>query len=262
MKISACGATHKGNLRGHNEDNIYVDGTYRNDLSKDNVIIHSKREEGPHTFAVFDGLGGEACGEQASIIAALGLRAMEDNGSVGDVNMYISAAHKSIIKESIRKKAPNMGTTAAAAIIFEDHAVIFNVGDSRVYLFHNGELSQVSKDHSVTQSMIDLGLLNESERENSRFAGELTQYLGMITEDEVEPDATVSVVNIHEGDILLLCSDGLTGEISDGEIRDMIAGNIDDSAEYLVARLLKRVIDGQARDNVSAIVCKLEQQTL
>ena len=259
MKTEACGATHKGNVRGHNEDNIYVDGSYRNDLEQDNVIIHSKRESGPYTYVVFDGLGGEACGEQASIMAAIGLRAMEDNGLVGDIGMYISAANRSIIQESIRKKAHNMGTTAAAAIVFEGHAVVFNVGDSRVYLFHEGELRQISKDHSITQTMIDSGLLKESDRNKSRFAGEITQYLGMVTEDDIEPEATVSDIEVRKGDILLLCSDGLTGELSDDEIRDIIANNIEDSASYLVARLLKRVVEGQARDNVSAIICKIVQ---
>ena len=60
MTISACGASHRGNLRGHNEDNIYVDGIFRKDISKDNILIHSKREGSPHVYAVFDGLGGEA----------------------------------------------------------------------------------------------------------------------------------------------------------------------------------------------------------
>ena len=86
MKITATGASHRGNIRGHNEDNIYVDGAYRNDLSMDNVLISSRRTSGPYTYAVFDGLGGEACGEQASLIAALGLKAIEDRGHIKDID--------------------------------------------------------------------------------------------------------------------------------------------------------------------------------
>jgi protein phosphatase len=81
----------------------------------------------------------------------------------------------------------------------------------------------------------------------------------MVTEDDIEPEATVSDIEVRKGDILLLCSDGLTGELSDDEIRDIIANNIEDSASSLVARPLKRVVEGQARDNVSARICKIVQ---
>ena len=258
MTISACGASHRGNLRGHNEDNIYVDGIFRKDISKDNILIHSKRERSPHVYAVFDGLGGEACGEQASLIAALGLRAMEDRNSSEDIDQYISTTHKTIISESVRKDARNMGTTAAAVRIMDDKATVWNVGDSRVYLFRGDELRQLSKDHSVVQSLIDNGLLKEGERSSSKYAGELTQYLGMVSEDDIEPSAYVTTEDLAPGDILMLCSDGLSGELGDEEMRRTIEDTKDRTAEFIAASLLKRAVDGECRDNASVIICKAD----
>ena len=258
MKITACGATHRGNIRKHNEDNIYIDGSFRHDLSQDNVLIKSKRETGPYTYAVFDGLGGEACGEQASLIAALGLKAVDERASVGNVDTYISTAHRAILQESVRKNARHMGTTAVAVHINEKRAMVFNVGDSRAYLFRNGNLMQLSKDHSVVQSMIDCGLMKESERNTSRYAGELTQYIGMVTEEDIEPSAFVAEFKLNSGDCILLCSDGLSGELNDSEICDLLRINKDKTPDYIVATLLKKVVDGAARDNVSAVICKIE----
>lgn len=257
MKVDACGASHRGNIRKHNEDNIYVDGVFRNDLSMDNVLIRSKRSSSPYMYAVFDGLGGEACGEQASLIAALGLKAMEDRCVAEDIETYISAAHKAIIKESMHRGVRNMGTTVAALMVCDNRATVFNVGDSRVYLFRNGRLTQLSKDHSVVQSLIDNGLLNEEDRSPGRYDGELTQYVGMISEDDVEPSAYKKTITIKPGDLFLLCSDGLTGEISEGHLCDLLDNN-EDNSEMKAVNLINKAIFGECRDNVSVIVCALK----
>ena len=255
MIIDACGATHKGNLRKNNEDNIYVDGIFRTDLSRDNIMLKSMRDSGVHTFAVFDGLGGEAFGEQASLIAALGLKAVEDRGTVKDIATYISAAHQAIIRESERRDARNMGTTAAAVCIDGGTAEAFNVGDSRVYLMRGESLRQLSRDHSVTQLLIENGLLREEERRSSRYAGELTQYIGMQSDEDLEPAAHRAKLAAEPGDIFLVCSDGLTGELSDEEIRELLEAGREESAEYLSARLVEKAVDKGARDNISAVVC-------
>ena len=257
MKVSACGASHRGNKRGHNEDNIYVDGVYKYDLSEDNVLIRSRRRAAPYVYAVFDGLGGEDCGEDASLTAAVGLKAMEDINAVCDIDTYIAAAHKAIINESVRVSAPNMGTTVASVQIFDDHATVFNVGDSRVYLYREGRFTQISRDHSVVQSLIDKGIMQEEERYASRYAAELTQYIGMVFEDGVEPCADITTVSICPGDVFLLCSDGLTGELNDDRLCEMLEEN--NSSEETAARLIKKALEGKCSDNVSAIVCRLEQ---
>ena len=259
MMISACGASHRGNVRKNNEDNIYVDGLFRHDLSRDNVLFRSRRETSPHVFAVFDGLGGEACGEHASLVASLGLRAMEDRNVAGDIKTYIRTTHKTIIRESVYMDAINMGTTGAGAVISGDQATIWNVGDSRVYLFRNGQLTRLSRDDSVVQMLVDRGIIREEERTTSIYAGELIQYLGMEPDDGTEPCAHISTEKLVPGDILLLCSDGLSGELGDEVLRDMIDDSKDRTAEFIVTTLLKKAVDGKCRDNVSAIICRIEE---
>ena len=257
MKIIACGASHLGNHRKHNEDNIYVDGSFRNDVTMNNTIIESRRSEEPYTYAVFDGLGGEACGEQASLIAALGLKAMEDRGVAADEDEFVAAAHKTVLLEAVRKDARNMGTTAAVVHIRDGKAMIFNVGDSRVYLYRSGKLTQMSKDHSVVQSMIDCGFITEEERYSSRHSGELTQYIGMDSDEGIDPDAYKTEVQLMQGDVIMLCSDGLSGELRDDEIAAILEHDAERDVKFTVLDLIKSAVDKKGRDNISVVVCRV-----
>ena len=258
MMIKACGASHKGNHRGHNEDNIYVDGSYRSDLAMDNVIIPGRRENGPHTFAVFDGLGGESCGERASYIGAAGHGEAEKNGSIREPDLFVSAVHHVIRKEADRIDAHNMGTTVAAVHTEGSRCTVFNVGDSRVYLYRDGGVRQLSRDHSVVQSMIDAGFMAEADRNTSRHAGELTQYLGMTSEEEIEPSAYCTEVQLMSGDLILLCSDGLSGEVDGDEIREVVETFKDKGMDKLALALIKRVVDKTGKDNISVIAAIAE----
>lgn len=257
MIIDACGASHIGNIRKRNEDNLYVDGNYRKDLSKENFKIRSKVDLNEHIYAVFDGLGGEAAGEQASLIAAKGMKAFDEGGHAADVDTYVSTAHQDILKEAAYKDTLNMGTTAVALRLNDEAAFVFNVGDSRAYRFRDGRLEQLSKDHTVKQSMIDYGIDVSNDR-SDMHDGELTQYIGMPSEDDVEPSAFTTKMDIAENDIFILCSDGLTTELSDDEIQKILNDYTDDTAEYLTARLIKQALDRAGRDNISVIVCKRE----
>lgn len=257
MKIDACGATHTGNLRSHNEDNLYVDGVFRGNVQQNNVLVRGRHESGPYVYAVFDGLGGEACGEQASLIAALGLKGMEQRGVVRDIDCFVSAANRAIMEEAVRNEVRTMGTTAVIAVIEGSEAKVYNIGDSRAYLFKDGELSRVSRDHTVLQSLMDAGLTAETEREKRRYAGELTQYLGMTAEDDIEPSAFEADLMLESGDMMMLCSDGLTNELSDEDIRDIMESEADRSAEYITASLIKRAVDRAGSDNITAVVCKV-----
>ena len=258
MQVEAFGATHKGNLRSHNEDNIYVEGSFRNYLESDNIAITGKNGERPYTYAVFDGLGGERFGEQASYIAALGLKKFEDQGHMSDTEAYVSVADKAISNEAERHGVRTIGTTYVMLHIEGDKAYISNIGDSRAYLLRDGTLKQVSKDHSVVQSMIDNGFMSESERLTSSHAGELTQYLGMTAEDDIAPSPEKFTLTVMEGDIFLLCSDGLTGGLTDEEIERIMQNNSYREARHIASILIKEVLEGPANDNVSVVICKIK----
>lgn len=256
MRIKAFGATHTGRIRGHNEDNIYVDGTYRSDTKTDNIALKSRRQNGPYIYAVFDGLGGEACGEQASLIAAMKFREAEDGGTAAKAEAYTAAAHKAILKEAAFRGVRNMGTTVAALIADCDRGVVFNVGDSRVYLFRSGRLRMLTRDHSVIQSMIECGFIDESERHTNPHSGELTQFLGMSPDEYAEPEPDIKTVDLLPGDVFILCSDGLTSELEDEEIGAVIGSDLGKGEEYITVDLIKQAVDKGGSDNVSVItVC-------
>ena len=258
MRIDSCGASHVGNVRSHNEDNIYVRGIFKSEIAKDNILVRGNKVSGPYTFGVFDGLGGEACGEQASLIAALGLKTMEERRGAVDIDIYVSTAHKAILKEAKLKDAHNMGTTAVVVQAVSNQATIFNVGDSRAYLYRDRKLEQLSKDHSVIQSMIDGGFAEAAERHKEDCSGELTQYLGMPSEEDIEPEAYINKCDIQSGDVILLCSDGLTGELSDEEICNQIDREKTAGAEYVTTGLIKSAVEKNCKDNISVIVCIIE----
>ena len=255
MHIDAFGATHRGNIRSHNEDNIYVEGSYRNDLKADNVAIPGKRGKAPYTCAVFDGLGGEESGEKASYIAALGLKSFEEKGRAADIDDYVSVVNTAIKNETAKSGASSMGTTFVMLHVDGGRAYVSNVGDSRAYLLRDGELKQLSRDHSIVQSMIDNGFLDESGRKSSIYAGELTQYLGMMSEENIEPSAETVTLNVLPGDVFLLCSDGLSGELTDEEMAGIMLGNAGQDARHITALLIKAALERKCRDNVSAVVC-------
>ena len=259
MHIDAFGATHKGNIRSHNEDNIYVEGAFRNDLKMDNVAITGGKEGRPRTYAVLDGLGGEESGEKASFIGALGIRRYDEEGRVSDVDGYVSLVNRSVIKEALKNDARAMGTTFVMLHVDEDRVIVANVGDSRAYLFREDSLKQLSRDHSVVQSMIDNGFMKESERHTSSHAGELTQYLGMRSEEDIEPAADVVTMSIFPDDVFLLCSDGLTGELSDNEIENIIREHSGKGAKYVALVLLKEALTKKGSDNVSVVVCRITE---
>ena len=258
IRIDSCGASHVGRVRRHNEDNIYLEGAFRRNIIADNAILRGRRKGGPSTYAVFDGLGGENGGEEASLIAAMGLYDAEKRGSVLDVATYIQVVNQAIIRAAELDNCHGMGTTVALAHIDEDVAYISNVGDSRCYLLREGIIQLLTKDHSVVQSLIDYGIIGEDDRYTNKHTGELTQYIGMIADGDIEPEVYTASIRVKPGDILMLCSDGLTGELRDEEIRQVMMREAGKSSEHMVLELIKQTLDKGGRDNISVIVCRIE----
>ena len=258
MVINACGATFKGNVRNHNEDNIYVDGQYKEDTSANVFLAESNRTTGPFLYAVFDGLGGELYGEEASLIATKLLHKAESNADYNspDLDKFIGTTDKAIRMRAVDHGARTMGTTAAIVLIQDEKAIACNVGDSRIYMFRDDKLTQISKDHSIVQSMIELGFLSENERYSNSHSGELTQYLGMSSEEGVEPSSDITEIKLIKDDIVLLCSDGLNNELNDDAVEKMLRRSKDMEPRYITTDLIMTAKEGACVDNVSVIIIK------
>lgn len=170
-------------------------------------------------FAVADGMGGARAGEVASAMAVAALYGFAGGAddlvaALEDVNDRIHAAAQA------DGSLAGMGTTATAALVTRDELVIAHVGDSRAYLLRDGRLQQVTDDHSLVAELIRRGALTPAEAERHPQRSVITRALG------AEPGVEVDVVRLvpQAGDVLLLCSDGLTGMVGDGEIGRIVGG--------------------------------------
>ncbi|CCH75245.1 Protein serine/threonine phosphatase (fragment) [Nostocoides australiense Ben110] len=202
-------------------------------------------------FAVADGMGGHAAGEVASALAISVLRGLE-GARLGEVEPVISAveqANERIWAAGSEPGQRGMGTTLAGCAALTDGAwVVFNVGDSRVLHIHEGEIRQVTIDHSEVQDMVALGILAPEEAQVHPMRHIVTRSLG------ARPDVDVAHerLEVTSGDRLLVCSDGLTDEVSPDDIFWVLdtARDPQDAADALVQAALA----GGGHDNVTVVV--------
>ena len=235
-------ATDTGVVRATNQDALYVD----------NQIA-----------VIADGMGGHAAGEVASEITVNIVR--EDfalSGSVEGLHDAIEKANLAIIKDAgANPEHFGMGTTVIAVGVTYDlegvgSPTLFNVGDSRAYQLRDGALRQLSDDHSVAEEWVRMGRLTAEEALTHPRRHQLTRALGV----EEKLDIDVLSLDIHEGDRILLCSDGLSNELSNEEIARIASApnSLDDA--------VMRLIDGAKRaggnDNISVILLEFEEVSL
>lgn len=221
--------TDIGCVRDHNEDSLIV---------------------APPLFAVADGMGGHAAGEVASEIAVNTLAAHApdhiDAEALG--NAVIRANQEVIAAARDGRGRDGMGTTMTVAMIEGERLIIAQVGDSRAYLLHRGNLQQLTRDHSLVSDMVEAGQLTEEEARVHPQRSVITRALGS------DPDmlADLYEINVESGDRLLICSDGLSTMLVDTEIEERMRTVPDPQrcANTLVSDALK----AGGHDNVTVIV--------
>ncbi|GAA1642139.1 hypothetical protein GCM10009790_24550 [Georgenia ruanii] len=216
----------------------------------------------PPVFVVADGMGGHARGDMASRTVVAALRELAERGGpigASDIEAALERAAREIRTTMAADTATPFGgpesvagTTVAGAVRTEldgaAHWLVLNVGDSRVYRFADGELHQVSVDHSLVQEMVDAGTLSPAAARTHPRRNVITRAVG--TSDEVEADFWV--LPIRPGERLLLCTDGLIGELEDAEIAEVLRTAPDPT--QAAEELLRRAVTGGANDNVTVVV--------
>ncbi len=238
-------------LTGHDEDLVLswaarTDVGHRRAANEDSVVV------GLPIFAVADGMGGHAAGDRAS--AAIATRLSKETGPFAELpaieQAFIDAgAEIDALSEGIPL---GVGTTVTgAALVFdqpEPSFLVFNIGDSRVYRFERNELSQVTVDHSVVQELVDAGLIAAADAENHPESNVITRALGF--HDEPLPD--IWRVPARTGVRLLICSDGLTKELSDERLRLHLAAGM--PAGETASALVDAALAAGGRDNVTVVI--------
>jgi protein phosphatase len=253
-----------GRTREHNEDAFVVaDLTRGNATLQPEVRTHTVGDRGS-LFMVADGMGGAAAGEIASAMAIdVILREVTDTVSRADgpseetfataIKRATAAANSHIHSFALEHpEYRGMGTTATVAGVLGDTVYLAQVGDSRAYLIRNGVGQQITKDQSLMQKLIEAGELTEEEAEQSERRNIILQALG--------PEATIKVDLTHQrvrrGDVLVLCSDGLSGQVRGDEIARIVSEEKD-----LVAackRMIDRANENGGPDNITVIVARFD----
>ena len=243
---------HIGKIRNNNEDNFWCCGDSLEAQNQGMSHIRSgymKQSEYP-LLAVFDGMGGESCGEMAAFLAAEAcgehFKTAKDgirNDPEEFLNEICESMNQAICDYGRTNKINSMGTTAALLAFAEDAVYSCNLGDSRIYKSDREKFYQISQDHVLGRSLFG--------------KAPLTQYLGM-EEENLQLEPSISRQEIKIGDRFLLCSDGITDMLSDGEIADILSRDtpVAKTVEILVDRALKK----GGRDNITVVLCEVMEQ--
>jgi serine/threonine protein phosphatase PrpC len=207
-------------------------------------------------FVVADGMGGAQAGEVASRIAVeVFQQALPESGSPEErLASGVRAANRKIYDLSrVEHERAGMGTTLTAAYLDDAQLAIAHVGDSRAYLFRDGSLTRLTQDHSLVEELVRRGKLTEAQAAEHPQRSIITRALG--PEPEVEVDTWSYPV--RAGDVLLLCSDGLTSMIGEDVVSEVLdsASTLNEAADRLIAE----ANDAGGRDNITVVLFRLEE---
>lgn len=240
--MKAFGKTDKGLVRANNQD------TFRIDV----------RENGLGFIVLCDGMGGARAGNIASDHAAdrflehiqTADETQTDTDSLANtVEEAVAAANTEVFQLSQSSPAYNgMGTTLVGGICVDDRVILANVGDSRAYLIDGSKIAQMTADHSLVEEMVRSGRLTPEEAKVYPGRNLITRAIGV--DSMVEAD--LYEITIHDGQTLLLCSDGLSGLVYDAEIAAIVAEAA--SQEEACSRLIERACEAGGNDNITVVL--------
>jgi protein phosphatase len=268
VEVSACARSHRGRVRKENQDSFLLADLARG--ADPTEMATSSTGIGPLSFTladegavllVADGMGGRAGGAKASAMAVAAVRdAMAEEGTAdgASAGVFVSRlcraldlANEEIHEHSRRDDTlRGMGTTATLAGLREDTAYFAQVGDSRGYLVRGGSLARVTRDQSFVQDLIDSGIVDEEGAKNIKD-NRILQALG--TAPSVQPELTYH--ELRRGDVVLLCSDGLSRVVADKEILAVV-----ESAQDCLAmcdRLIGLANSRGGPDNITVIAARV-----
>lgn len=245
-KIHYACLSHIGNVRNINQDNFICDGHYMEIGDMPSIefpLCGTKTSKDTSVFGIFDGMGGEECGEIAAYIASKAASTMEiDEEAVADLSQFCHEANAEICDYAALHEVTAMGTTAAMLVFAKKEIVLCNIGDSKIFRFCDGMLEQISKDHVAVSAF--------------GVKPPLSQNLGIPPNELIiEPYFAKGVYN--DGNVYLICSDGLTDMVSFTEITEVL---VSEPIEKAATLLLDKALANGGKDNITIILCEIERQ--
>jgi len=249
MKISVMAATDIGRVRDHNEDDYVALGGKESPPGVDALLV------------VADGMGGHAAGEVASkmtvdgIVQSLNDQREESSKLEGNafgvfLGKVLEDVNQDVWQAAQEDDKRGMGTTCTLVAIRGDQLFLAHIGDSRAYLLRDGELHQVSKDHSWVEDAVDQGVITREQARTHPNRNVITRAIGL----DQQPQIDTSVMPLADGDLLLLCSDGLNSMIPDEDIHRILRESPTDA---VCGDLIGAANDHGGHDNTTVVVALL-----
>ncbi|MBT2654318.1 Stp1/IreP family PP2C-type Ser/Thr phosphatase [Bacillus sp. ISL-18] len=244
--MKAVFQTDRGRVRLHNED---AGGVFRN-------------KDGYRLAIVADGMGGHRAGDVASEMTITALKAEWEaaNGitRAGDAESWLQEQIKKVNlllldHATNNSECDGMGTTIVAAIITDTFATIANIGDSRGYLLNESGFKQITEDHSLVNELVRSGQISREDAEHHPRKNVLLRALG--TEKTVEMD--IKTIIFEEGDILLLCSDGLSNKVNEAEMMEILQN--DENLQQKAGTLISLANENGGEDNITLAIVEFSE---
>jgi serine/threonine protein phosphatase PrpC len=270
-EIDVHGLTHPGKVRRENQDHFLLCSLRRQLVVRASSVPDADKLLGETTrlaslAMVADGVGGAARGETASRVALMAVTKYVTRGlrcyyGAWDTDQEFFDALKQGAREcheellhlgEAEPESAGMATTLTLYLGLWPRAYLLQVGDSRCYLLRHGELTQITRDQTMAQEMVDMGAMKQEEVSGTRFEHLLTSSIGG---QQTEPKVTR--VDMTWGHVLLLCSDGLTRHVPDERLRDVLRSMT--SARQACETLLQAALDGGGTDNITIVVGRAVQ---
>jgi protein phosphatase len=271
LKVKSCGLTDPGRVRTSNEDSFLV-----SELRKVMKVSQTNlpqppawySEERGHLFLVADGMGGHQAGERASALAVMAveefllntckwffqMHSPEEKHLQEELCAAMRQADTRVLDEANRNpELHGMGTTLTLAYAMDSDLYVVHVGDSRCYLWRAGELHRMTQDHTLVQELVRRGALSAEEAVNHRWRHVITNTVGG---SEPGIQAEVRKVTLQPGDVILLCSDGLTEGVSDERVAEVLAG--EPEPQGACEQLVREANDQGGKDNITVIVARFD----
>ena len=250
MELHVHGETETGRVRDHNEDSILKLGGEQSPPGVDALLV------------VADGMGGHAAGEVASKLTVEHIEQHFTSGAFASttadefeeaLRTLLQNVNQAVYTAGQDTDKRGMGTTCTLVVIKDDHLYYAHVGDSRAYLVRGGELDQVTDDHSWVEEMVRAESLSKEEARTHPNRNVITRAIGL----DVSVVVDTGVCALRDGDLVMLCSDGLNSMISDEEIHDVLAGS---SHTTVCTELIAAANQSGGHDNTSVVVACLDDK--
>lgn len=266
LLLTLAARSDVGLVRDNNEDNLLIADELIKAGGESHYNFDNTIRSAEFIAAVCDGMGGQYGGEIASFEAVRRLKELAQSElptlnldeKITRINAYADETNRAIYQmRSTSGSSRGMGTTFACLLIHDGEAVAMHVGDSRVYRLRNGELRQLTKDHSENERLIRLGVLSPDQARGHKSRFILNRHFGMPPEaGRLEADVSEKM-QLQQGDLFLLCSDGLTDMVPPELLKDILdsKGSIQEKADLLIQKALAN----GGKDNVTVVLAEVRQ---